>query len=427
METSKLDAFTGKILNRVLEVIDIRMFVGDVPPERTRELREVIGRTLEEALQDDPLSLTVVQKNEIKRAVEDDILWHGPLTPILKDEEVEDIQVNGPRDIYIVKRGQRARWEGAGFRDDAHVRQVLDRMVADAGKRLDESQPTVDTRLKDGSRLSAVIPPIALHGTSLSIRRFKGHVPTPQRMLEGGTFTQPMLEFLHGSVRARLNILVSGGTASGKTTLLNALSSFLGDTERVITIEDAPELRLQCKNIVRFQTRQANIQGEGEVNQTMLVKQSLRFNPDRIILGEVRGGEAFDMLQAMNTGHEGSMCTIHANSPKDSLHRLEHLVPLANLRLPENTLRSHIVSAIDLVVQIGLRSSEDGTPKRRVLSISEVAGLDENGEYQLNHIFVFKNGQFRFTGNNPTGRLLEKFHERGIEFRVPANAERRCA
>jgi len=427
MDTERYNAFVGKIFNQVLEVIDIRMFVGEAGPERIHELQDVIARTLEEILRDDPFSLTVRQKHEIRKAVEDDILRHGPLTPILEDEEIEDIEVNGPHNIFIVKQGQRVRWQGPCFRDDHHVRQVLDRMVADAGKRLDESQPTVDTRLKDGSRLSAVIPPVALQGTSMSIRRFKGYIPSPDKMLAGGSFNKPMLDFLRACVQARLNILVSGGTASGKTTLLNALSSFLEKTERVITIEDAPELKLQCDNVVRFQTRQANIQGEGEITQTMLVKQSLRFNPDRVILGEVRGGEAFDMLQAMNTGHDGSMCTVHANSPKDSLHRLEHLVPLANLRLPENTLRSHIASAIDLVVQVGLRNTEDGTPKRRVLYISEVTGIGKDGEYEVNDIFVFKNGQFRFTGNYPSGPLLEKFHEKGIDFRVPSAISRRCA
>lgn len=425
MEPNRYDALAGKLLNRILQVIDVRAFVGDATPGKLDQLREVITGSLEDTLRENPLSLTVQQRNQVKRAVEDDILRHGPLTPILEDEEVEDIEVNGPRDIFIVKRGRRARWQGTLFRDDAHVRQVVDRMVGDAGKSLNESQPTVDTQLSDGSRLSAVISPIALQGTCVSIRRFKGYIPSPQSMLEGGTFTRPMLDFLHACVRARLNILVSGGCASGKTTLLNALSSFLCKSERVITIEDAPELKLQSDNVVRFQTREANIQGEGQVTQTMLVKQSLRFNPDRIVLGEVRGGEAFDMLQAMNTGHDGSMCTIHANSPRDGLHRLEHLVALSGLRLPVDTMRSHIASAVHLLVHVGVRPSANGVMGRKVLELSEVTGLDEHREYELNKIAVYRSGQFMFTGNLVSKELLQKFSEKGIKFQMPSPVQGR--
>jgi len=350
--------------------------------------------------------LSVVERDRLSREILDEIFGLGPLEPLLKDPGISDILVNGFNEIYIERAGKLEFVPNCSFKDNQHLKQIIDRIVSSVGRRVDESSPMVDARLPDGSRVHAVIPPVAIDGPYLSIRRFGQKPVTARAMIENKTMMTPMLELLSATVQGRLNVLISGGTGAGKTTLLNVLSGYIPDTERVITIEDAAELQLKRNHVLRLETRPPSIEGKGAIRQRDLVINSLRMRPDRIVVGEVRGEEAFDMLQAMNTGHEGSLTTVHANSQRDALSRIENMVSMANLSIPERAIRRQIASAIHAVVQVSRLS--DGT--RKVMTISEVTGI-QNDEISIQDIFVFDqqgideggrvHGLFRGTGVRP--------------------------
>ncbi|MBI4758732.1 MAG: CpaF family protein [Chloroflexi bacterium] len=338
-------------------------------------------------------------------------------TELLKDPDVTEIMVNGPEEVYIDRRGHLERRPDIRFRDETHLRGVINTIVAPLGRRIDESSPMVDARLPDGSRVNAVLPPLALNGPVLTIRRFREIPFTVDDIVSFGTMTREMADFLHACVRSKLNMLISGGTGSGKTTTLNVLSSFIPETERIVTIEDAAELRLQQPHIVRMETRPPNEEGEGEITIRQLVRNSLRMRPDRIIVGEVRGAEALDMLQAMNTGHEGSLSTIHANSPEDAFSRLETMVMWAGVQLPSSAIREQLVGALNIVLQQSRLI--DGS--RRVTNISEIQGVFD-GHIAVEDIFIYRQegvspegrviGHFEYTGYEP--KCLERFKSYGV-------------
>src|SRR6267143_1706945 len=349
--------------------------------------------------------LSFAEREKLSRDILHEIFGLGPLEPLLKDHGVSDILVNRYDRVYIERAGK-LELTGLSFRNDAHVMAVIDRIVSRIGRRVDESSPMVDARLPDGSRVNAIIPPLAIDGPCLSIRRFGREPVTARNMIENHSLTEAMLELLSAMVKGRLNILISGGTGAGKTTLLNVLSGYIPNSDRIVTIEDAAELQLKQEHVVRLETRPPNIEGKGAVRQRQLVINSLRMRPDRIVVGEVRGEEAFDMLQAMNTGHEGSLTTVHANSPRDALARIENMVSMANLNIPERAVRHQIASAVHAVVQIARLS--DGT--RKVITVSEITGM--NGDLiAMQDIFEFERqsidengkvrGIFRATGIRP--------------------------
>jgi pilus assembly protein CpaF len=349
------------------------------------------------------LPLIFSERESISREFLDEIFGLGPLEPLLKDPTVSDILVNRYNRVYVERSGK-IEPTGLSFKDDAHLMQIIDRIVSRVGRRVDESSPMVDARLPDGSRVNAIIPPLAIDGPCLSIRRFGRDPVTARNMIENKTLTEPMLEVLSSMVKGRLNILVSGGTGAGKTTVLNVLSGFIPNSERVVTIEDAAELQMKQEHVVRLETGPPNIEVKAAVRQRQLVINSLRMRPDRIVVGEVRGEEAFDMLQAMNTGHEGSLTTVHANAPRDALARLESMVSMANLNLPERAMRQQIASAIHAVVQVARLS--DGT--RKLISVSEVTGME--GELiSMQEIFVFDR-----TGIDETGKVRGTFRATGV-------------
>ena len=351
------------------------------------------------------MPLSFAERERLSREILDEIFGLGPLEPLLKDPTISDILVNRSDRVYVERAGK-LELTGLSFKDNAHLMQIIDRIVSRVGRRVDESSPMVDARLADGSRVNAIIPPLAIDGPCLSIRRFGRDPITARHMIENKTLTEPMLELLSSMVKGRLNLLISGGTGAGKTTLLNVLSGYIPNTDRIVTIEDAAELQLKQEHIVRLETRPPNIEGKGAVRQRQLVINSLRMRPDRIVVGEVRGEEAFDMLQAMNTGHEGSLTTVHANSPRDALARVENMVSMANLNIPERAVRHQISSAIHGVIQIARLS--DGS--RKVISVSEITGME--GEIiAMQDIFTFERmgidesgkvrGVFRATGIRP--------------------------
>jgi pilus assembly protein CpaF len=344
----------------------------------------------------------------------------GPIEPLLKDDSINDILINGPFQIYVERRGE-LELTPIRFRDNDHLLRIVNRIVAGVGRRIDESQPMVDARLADGSRVNAAIAPIAIDGACVSIRKFSKKPLTLEKLVEFGAMPMAVADFLHGAVKARVSTVISGGTGSGKTTLLNALSAAISQGERVITIEDAAELQLQQPHVVRMETRPPNIEGKGEIRQRELVKNALRMRPDRVILGEVRSEEAFDMLQAMNTGHEGSMATIHANNPREAIGRLEQMIAMGGLSLSPDAMRGQIASAIGMVVQV-MRLS-DG--KRKVTHVTEIVGM-EGQVVQMQDIFTFNrthtgpdgavHGEFRASGLRP--RCLEEMTRRGIPYDV---------
>jgi len=348
-----------------------------------------------------PLSFT--ERESISREILDEIFGLGPLEQLLKDPNVSDILVNRFDRVYVEKAGK-LELTTLAFKDNIHLMQIIERIVSRVGRRVDESSPMVDARLADGSRVNAIIPPLAIDGPCLSIRRFGRDPVTFRQMIENHTLTESMLELLSSMVKGRLNILVSGGTGAGKTTLLNVLSGYIPDSDRIVTIEDAAELQLKQVHVVRLETRPPNIEGKGAVRQRQLVINSLRMRPDRIVVGEVRGEEAFDMLQAMNTGHEGSLTTVHANSPRDAMARIENMVSMANLNIPERAVRQQIASAVHAVIQIARLS--DGT--RKVITVSEVTGL-EDGSISMQDIFIFDR-----TGIDEKGRVRGTFRATGI-------------
>ncbi len=378
--------------------------------------REQVSQIVRELLQREKTPLSLAEREQLVREILDELFGYGPIQPLLDDPTVSDILVNGSGMVYVERHGVLERTD-VKFNDDQHLMRIIERIVSRVGRRVDESSPMVDARLPDGSRVNAIIPPLALDGPTLSIRRFGRDPLTANDLLNNNSLTSPMLELLKATVQGKMNILISGGTGAGKTTLLNVLSAFIPEKERIITIEDAAELQLKQEHTVRLETRPPNIEGKGAVRQRQLVINSLRMRPDRIIVGEVRGEEALDMLQAMNTGHEGSMTTIHANSPRDALSRLETMVAMANLNLPDKAIRQQIASAINLVVQIARLT--DGT--RRVVSISEITGM-EGMVVTMQDLFVFERqgydannkvrGRFRPTGIRP--KFSEKLLAAGI-------------
>ena len=350
------------------------------------------------------------ERERLSMEVLDEVFGLGPLEPLLQDPTINDILVNGPKQVYVERAGILEE-SNIMFKDNAHLMNIIDKIVSAVGRRVDESSPMVDARLADGSRVNVIIPPLAIDGPHLSIRRF-GHIPlTEDDLLRNQTLTQPMLELLRGAVRARLNVIISGGTGAGKTTLLNVLSGYISEKERIVTIEDSAELQMKQRHCVRLETRPSNIEGRGQVMQRQLVINSLRMRPDRIIVGEVRGEEALDMLQAMNTGHDGSLTTVHANSPRDALARIETMAMMANLNLPEQAVRRQIAAAIQLVVQIS--RFNDGT--RRITHLSEITGMEEQ-IVSMQDVFVFEK-----QGVSPDGRVLGTFTATGIR---PKFAER---
>jgi pilus assembly protein CpaF len=366
-------------------------------------VRRDLTRTIESLVGGETTPMSLVERERLTQELLDEVFGLGPLEPLLKDSTISDILVNSYRDVFVERHGLLERTT-TQFRDEAHLRLIIDRIVTAVGRRVDESSPMVDARLPDGSRVNAIIAPLTLDGSCLSIRRFGHDRLTAEDLLRKKSLTPNMLQFLEGCVRARLNILISGGTGSGKTTMLNVLSSYISNRERIITIEDAAELQLRQEHVVRLETRPANIEGQGAVRQRQLVINSLRMRPDRIVLGEVRGEEAVDMLQAMNTGHDGSLTTIHANSARDALARLETMAAMSGLSLPEKAIRQQAASAINIIVQISRLS--DGA--RKVNSISEITGM-EGDIVTIQEIFVFKK-----SGIGENGVVLGEFLPSGI-------------
>jgi len=367
------------------------------------EVMETIRSLVRELLAAESIPLNLEERDELIGQVLDEIFGLGPLQPLMDDPTIADILVNTSQRIYIERNGRIERTD-VRFHDDKHLMQVIDRIVSSVGRRIDDASPMVDARLPDGSRVNAIIPPLAIDGPHMSIRKFNDDALGADDLVRTGSLSEPMLRFLEGVVRGRLNVLVSGGTGAGKTTLLNVLSGFIPENERIVTVEDSAELRLRQPHVVRLETRPANVEGVGAVPQRLLVVNALRMRPDRIIVGEVRSAEAVDMLQAMNTGHDGSLTTLHANTPRDALARLETMVAMADLNLPQRAVRTQISSAIDIVVQASRFS--DGT--RRVKQVAEVVGM-EGDVITMQDIFTFEQ-----TGVDEDGKVLGRLRPTGI-------------
>jgi pilus assembly protein CpaF len=372
--------------------------------ESSREdVRREVSQLLESLVLGESAPMNLQERERVVQEVLDEVFGLGPLEPLLGDPTVNDILVNTYKRVYVERKGL-LELTPIQFRDDVHLMGIIDRIVSAVGRRVDESSPMVDARLSDGSRVNAIIPPLSVDGPVLSIRRFGKNRLTADDLLNNNSLTPVMLELLRGCVKARLNVLVSGGTGAGKTTFMNVLSSYISDRERIVTIEDAAELQLNQEHVVRLETRPPNIEGKGAVYQRQLVINALRMRPDRIIVGEVRGEEALDMLQAMNTGHDGSLTTIHANTPRDALSRLETMVAMASLNIPENAIRRQISSAIDVVVQVNRMS--DGT--RKIVSIAEITGM-EGSVVTMQDIFIY-----RKRGIRENGEVLGDFVASGV-------------
>ncbi len=397
-ERSEYQQVKADLHRKILDRLDLEK-LGRNTGEAVRE--EVLT-LIRNSVNGEAVPLSFAERERLSREILDEIFGLGPLEPLLKDPSVSDILVNRFDRVYVERAGK-LEITGLSFKDNQHLMQIIDRIVSRIGRRVDESSPMVDARLQDGSRVNAIIPPLALDGACLSIRRFGRDPIMARNMIENKTLTEPMLELLSAIVKGRLNLLISGGTGAGKTTLLNVLSGYIPNSERIVTIEDAAELQLKQEHVVRLETRPPNIEGKGAVRMRQLVINSLRMRPDRIVVGEVRGEEAFDMLQAMNTGHEGSLTTVHANSPRDALARVENMVSMANLNIPERAIRQQVASAIHAVVQIARLS--DGT--RKVVSVSEITGM-ENETVTMQDIFVFDR-----TGIDESGRVRGLFHGMG--------------
>jgi pilus assembly protein CpaF len=365
--------------------------------------RQAVTGLVQGILADGKQPLSAAEKERIQNDLLDEVFGLGPLEPLLRDPKISDILVNNKDHVYVEQGGRLQRTDVV-FRDDRHIMQIIERIVSKVGRRIDESSPMVDARLPDGSRVNAIIPPLALDGPALSIRRFGTGPLSAAALVDLKSASPEMLTLLSAAVKARISILISGGTGAGKTTFLNMLSQYIPVTERLVTIEDAAELQLAQENLVRLETRPPNVEGQGAIRQRQLLVNSLRMRPDRIIIGEVRGEEAFDMLQAMNTGHEGSMTTIHANSTRDALSRLESMVAMGSMNLPERTVRHQIASALTIVVQCSRLS--DGT--RKVVNISEITGMDEN-IISMQEIFSFQR-----KGIGPNGNVVGAFRPSGI-------------
>ena len=369
-----------KIHERLLNVLDLSL-IGTIDEELAREQIRGTGRRL---LEDESAPLNVEQRERIIEFIEDEVMGLGPLEPLLADSKIADILVNGPDQVYIERRG-RLELTDVRFNDDQHLLNIIDRIVSGVGRRIDESSPMVDARLADGSRVNAIIPPLAIDGPMMSIRRFAVERLGMEDLIAYGSISEAAARVLKAVVKGRLNVLISGGTGAGKTTLLNVMSGYIPHDERIVTIEDSAELQMQQPHVVRLETRPPNIEGRGEVTARDLVRNSLRMRPDRIVVGEVRGQEALDMLQAMNTGHDGSLTTVHANSPRDALSRVESMISMTGISFPTKVLREQISSAVDVVVQVARH--EDG--RRRMISIAEINGM-EGDVITMSELFKFE-------------------------------------
>ncbi|MGC2184579.1 MAG: CpaF family protein [Terriglobales bacterium] len=398
-ERTEYQQVKADLHRKILDRLDLEK-LGRTPNDAARE--EVL-LLIRNTVNSEAVPLSFAERERLSREILDEIFGLGPLEPLLKDPTISDILVNRYNKVYVERAGK-LESTGLSFKDDAHLMQIIDRIVSRIGRRVDESSPMVDARLADGSRVNAIIPPLAIDGPCLSIRRFGRDPVTARNMIENKSLTEPMLELLSAMVKGRLNFLISGGTGAGKTTLLNVLSSYIPNSDRIVTIEDAAELQLKQEHVVRLETRPPNIEGKGAVRQRQLVINSLRMRPDRIVVGEVRGEEAFDMLQAMNTGHEGSLTTVHANTPRDALARIENMCSMANLNIPERAMRHQIAAAIHAVVQVSRLS--DGT--RKVINISEVTGM-EGEVICMQEVFVFDR-----QGIDETGKVRGTFRASGI-------------
>ena len=418
--TSQFEEIKGRIHGKLVDKLDLSR-VGDLTGDvLKREIRVVVEHLCDA---EDTL-LNRQERDRIVDEVIDEVLGLGPLELILKDHTISDILINGPKNIYV-ERGGRMEKSEVEFRDNKHLLQIIDRIVSQVGRRIDETSPMVDTRLEDGSRVNAIIPPLALDGAAVSIRRFGSNPLKLEDLLNYKAFTPEMVMLLEGCIKARLNIIIAGGTGSGKTTLLNTLSSFIGHEDRIVTIEDAAELQLQQDHVVRLETRPPNIEGSGSVTATDLVKNALRMRPERIIIGECRGGETLDMLQAMNTGHDGSMTTIHANSPRDAIARLETLVMMAGFELPVKAIRQQISGAVDVLIQA---NRLQGGP-RRVTAITEIVGMEQD-TIVMQDIYKYSQqgvdeqgkayGHFACTGVRPG--FMDRLESAGV--RLPPSAFR---
>jgi pilus assembly protein CpaF len=414
-ELDSINALKLKLHRQLIEHLDIAELerLGD-----EAKIADEIRSAVIELLQQDSIPLSRAEREDVIEGILYEVTGLGPIEPLFRDPHVSDILVNGPKQVYVERQGMLSRVPMIGFRDDSHLMAVIDRIVSRIGRRVDESSPMVDARLSDGSRVNVIIPPLSLEGPVLSIRRFGRDPLVMEDLLENETLNEPMAYLLEGCVKARLNTLISGGTGAGKTTLLNCLSRFIPESERLITIEDAAELQLQQSHVVRLETRPPSAEGTAEVIQRDLVKNALRMRPDRIIIGEVRSGEALDMLQAMNTGHEGSLTTIHANSPRDALSRLETMILMAGTNLPPRAMREQMASALDVIIQVARLS--DGS--RKVASISEVVAME--GEIvTMQEIFTYSRrgitsdgkvvGQFMASGARP--QFTDKLEVSGIQ------------
>ncbi len=414
--SDQLKEWKHQVYQKLLKVMDLTILETMGEQEARVQIREICQRVI----QDEAIPISLQARERIIKLVEDEIMGLGPLEPLLADKTISDILINGADKVYVERFG-RLEMTDVRFDSNAQLTNIIDRIVSGVGRRIDESSPMVDARLKDGSRVNAIIPPLAIDGPMVSIRRFSVERMTMNNLIELGTVTPTAAEVLKSIVLGKLNVLISGGTGSGKTTLLNILSGYIPVTERVITIEDSAELQLQQPHVVRLETRPPNIEGKGEISQRDLVRNSLRMRPERIVIGEVRGGEALDMLQAMNTGHEGSLATVHANNPRDALSRIENMVSMTGVNFPSKALRSQVASAIDVVVQV--QRQEDG--RRRLVSVQEINGM-EGDIITMSELFTFERQGLDKEGNvkgmlKATG-IIPAFHEnlkrRGIDLPV---------
>ncbi|WP_418314538.1 CpaF family protein [Salicibibacter kimchii] len=416
------EAYTERLLEHYKDRLLNETNLDHLTSMEASEMRVTIERLVNQFMSEEKVVLSKRGKDSLIDQLVNDAVGFGPLEPLLNDSEITEILINGHKEVYIEKNGQLALTE-LKFRDEGHLRHIIDRVVAPLGRRIDESSPMVDARLQDGSRVNAVIPPVSLDGTLISIRKFRKDPFEMEDLIDLGTLNDPINEFLTAVVTAKLNVLISGGTGSGKTTLLNSLSKSIPEQERVVTIEDSAELQLNRSNVVGMEARPPNVEGTGEISIRQLVKNSLRMRPDRIIVGEVRGPEAFDMLQAMNTGHEGSLTTVHANSPFDAFRRVEGMIIMAGMELPAHVIREYIVGAIDIIIQ-GERLT-DG--RRRIVSVSEVNVID-SGQVEVRDIFRFRRegldsngevlGVFEATGNIPNCLDHLKVHGAEVDERI---------
>jgi pilus assembly protein CpaF len=399
VEHLNLENFKSEVHRTLISKLDLEK----LSRVNSNQARQAVSSIISEIISDRRVPLSFDEQEKIQTDLLDEVFGLGPLEPLLKDQKISDILVNDKDHVFIERGGLLTRADAA-FRDDRHLLQIIDRIVSRVGRRVDESSPMVDARLPDGSRVNAIIPPLALDGPSLSIRRFGTGPLAANQLVQLKSISAEMMELLSSAVRARLSILISGGTGAGKTTFLNILSQYIPQNERIITIEDAAELQLAQENIVRLETRPPNVEGQGAIRQRQLLINSLRMRPDRIIIGEVRGEEAFDMMQAMNTGHNGSMSTVHANSARDALGRIENMVLQANVSLPTRAIRGQMVSAIDLIIQT--ERMRDGV--RRVTEVVEVTGLEDE-TITLDTLF-----SYRYLGDNPDGSLRGVFEAHAI-------------